>query len=45
VLVEGLGEALDICDVEAGFLLNLYKKAHYELTVDKWDNPAEVISN
>ena len=38
-------EALDICDVEAGLLLNLYKIAQYELTVNKWDNRAEVILN
>ena len=39
------GEAHDICDVEAGLLLNLYKIAQYELAVDKWDNRAEVILN
>src|SRR5271166_1791070 len=36
------GEALDICDLEVGLLLNLYKIAQYELAVDKWDNRAEV---
>lgn len=39
----GIREALDICDLEASLLLNLYKMAHYELAVDKWDNFAEVI--
>jgi hypothetical protein len=41
----GVREALDICHVEAGALLNLYKIAHNELTVDKWDNRKEVILN
>jgi hypothetical protein len=41
--VAGIREALDICDLEASLLLNLYKMAHYELAVDKWDNFAEVI--
>jgi hypothetical protein len=43
VLVAEACEALDICDVEARFLPNLYKIDHYEMTVDKWDNFAEVI--
>jgi len=36
-------EALDIGDLEARVLLNLYKIAHYELAVDKWDNFALAI--
>jgi hypothetical protein len=36
-------EALDIRDLEAPVLLNLYKIAHYELAVDKWDNFALAI--
>jgi hypothetical protein len=36
-------EALDIGDLEARVSLNLYKIAHYELAVDKWDNFAFAI--
>jgi hypothetical protein len=39
----GVREALDIGDLAVGLLLNLYKIAHYELAVDKWDNFAEAI--
>jgi hypothetical protein len=39
--VAGIRKASDIGDLEAGVLLNLYKIAHHELTVDKWDNFAE----
>ena len=42
-LVAGLREALDIGDLEEGPLQNLYKIAHYEFAVDKWDNFAEAI--
>jgi len=36
-------EAIDNCDFEAGLLLNLYKIAQYEKTVDKWDNFVDAI--
>ncbi len=43
-LVAGIREALDTCDFEQGLLLNLYKVAHYESAVDKWDNFSRAIS-
>jgi hypothetical protein len=42
--VAGIREALDTCDFEQGLLLNLYKVAHYESAVDKWDNFSRAIS-
>ena len=42
-LVAGIREALDTCDFEQGLLLNLYKVAHYETAVDKWDNFSRAI--
>jgi len=38
-------EELDIFDVAARRSLNLYKVAHYDLTVDKWDNHEEAVLN
>ena len=42
-LLLGASEALDICDLERGPFLNLYRIAHNKPTVDKGDNsPGEV---
>jgi hypothetical protein len=41
----GTWGASGFCDFEPGALLNLYRIAHSELTVDKWNNSTSLSSS